>query len=178
VWAHVEARPADAPWCRQVIRLRSPRPGVSGLLVVLVLAGLLVMHGIDATALAHGSRGDATLSPTERHVMEQPGPDAGERAIAVPGSVTSQEMASPPDASHTGAAGAGDRAGHVGWGHVAALCLAVLATFATSTVRRLLAGVRARTAAGGGPVAGRLVRLPKVFRPPGVPRVELCVLTC
>lgn len=161
-----------------MIRLRSPHPGVSGLLLVLVLAGLLVMHGIDATVLTHGSRGDATLSPTERHVMEQPGPDAGEQAIAVPGSVASEEMASPPDASHTGAAGAGDRAGHVGWGHVAAMCLAVLATFATGTVRRRLVGVRARTAAGGGPVAGRLVRLAKVFRPPGVPRVELCVLTC
>ncbi|HET6774993.1 MAG TPA: hypothetical protein VFH36_16880 [Acidimicrobiales bacterium] len=159
-------------------RLRSPRPDVSGLLVVLVLAGLLVMHGIDATALAHGPRGDATLSPTERRVMEQPGPDAGERAIAVPGSVASGEMASPPDASHTGVAGAGDRAGHVGWGHMAAVCLAVLATVATSTVRRLVAGARARTATGGGPVAGRLVRLPRVFRPPGVLRVELCVLTC
>jgi hypothetical protein len=56
--------------------------------------------------------------------------------------------------------------------------LAVLATIATSTVRRLLASARARIAAGGAAVAGRLVRLPKVFRPPGARRIELCVLTC
>jgi hypothetical protein len=160
-----------------VIRL-VPRPGISGLLLVLTLAGLLAMHGIDETALAQGSGGDAAPSPTARHGMEEPGPDAGEWAIAVPGSLASEQLASLQDASHTGAAGAGDRAGHVGWGHVAAVCLAVLATIATSTVRRLLASARARIAAGGAAVAGRLVRLPKVFRPPGARRIELCVLTC
>jgi len=159
-----------------VIRVRSPHSGISGVLLVLALAGLLVMHGFDAGVVAQGSGGEAAMSPAARHGME-PGSGAGEPTMAMGGSVGSEQSAF-RGAGHRGEAAADGHAGHVGWGHVVAVCVAVLATFAAGAVRRLLASVRARIAGGRAPVAGRLVRLLKVFRPPGPARVELCVLTC
>lgn len=146
-------------------------------MLVLALAGLLVMHGLDAGAITRSSGGEAATSHPARHrTQSELGRD--DRTGGMHGPARSEQSMSPLNASVTAEARTDDGAGHVGWGHVVAMCVAVLATMVTGAVRRLLASARSRITARGASVAGGLVRLPRVFRPPGPARIELCVLTC
>lgn len=167
--------PPVTQWCGGMIRVRSPRAGVPGVLLVLALAGLVVMHGLDAGAVAHAGV-DVSTPSTAGHGMA-PGPGEVERVV---GSVGARRSALPGhgDAGPTAAAGPDGRAAHVGWGHIVAVCVAVLATCATGAIRRLPAGPGARICRCRAPVAGGSARRPAVVRPPGPARVELCVLTC
>ncbi|HEX6422503.1 MAG TPA: hypothetical protein VFZ79_03430 [Acidimicrobiales bacterium] len=165
----------SSQWCGRMIRVRSPRAGIPGVLLVLALAGLVVMHGLDAGAVAHAGVEASTPSTAGRGM--QSGSVETERSMAVAGSSRSGQPAH-GDAGRTAETGPEGRAAHVGWGHIVAACVAVLATCATGAIRRLPASPGARICRGRAPVTGGSAHRPAVVRPPGPARVELCVLTC
>ena len=159
------------------MRFRGRRlSGFSGLMLVLALAGLLVMHGFDAVAATGGGDGHV-VSSTVRHDMA---PAAGVSPLsgAMPDSVDSDRARSTGDVGHIRVAADDAAAGHAGFGHVVAMCMAVVAAASTGAVRRLLGGVRASFAAATALAADRLARAVEVRRPPGPGRLELCILRC
>jgi hypothetical protein len=135
------------------------RHWLSGLMLVLAATGLFVMHGPDA-----GSHGGPQLPDPVAMAMPDVEPEHSGAAV------------------HAGAvsldpAGA-EASTHGGWGHVMALCMAVLATAAGQVLRHLLP--RARVALVGlAPVATRWrVRWPGTAGPPAPTHLELCVQLC
>jgi hypothetical protein len=147
--------------------------GFSGLMLALGLAGLLVMHGFDASA-ATGAADGHVASSTVQHDM------APAARVSGMGGATS-DAADPDRAAWTADAGrmrVAAAAGHAGLGHVVAMCMVVAA--GTSAVRRILGGVRAGFAAtvAPAPAAGRLTRATQVDRSPEPGRLELCILRC
>jgi hypothetical protein len=150
--------------------------GFSGLMLVLALAGLLVMHGLDAGAATGGGDGHV-VSSMVRHDMA-PAAGVSQSSGAMPDSADSDRGTSTGDAGHIRVAAADAAAGHAGLGHVVAMCMVVVAAASTGAVRRILGGVRARFAATAAFAAGRLARVVQVGRPPGPGRLELCILRC
>jgi hypothetical protein len=160
------------------MRFRGRRlSGFSGLMLVLALAGLLVMHGFDAGAATGGGSDGHVVSSTVRHDMA-PAAGASQSSGAMPESTDSDRARSTGDAGHIRFAADDAAAGHAGFGHVVAMCMAVVAAASTGAVRRLLGGVRASFAAATALATGRLARAVEVRRPPGPGRLELCILRC
>lgn len=157
------------------MRPRDRRHSISVFVLVLAAAGLLMMHGLDAGSMPATHQGDAATSSLAPGPMRS-GP--GEQPDMTHGAPGSARSMSAGDAGVAARAGGADNGVHVGWGHVVAMCVVVLATVTTVAARHLLGRVRAPFMADFGPGRGGLAPSPRVCRPPGPRWLELCVLTC
>lgn len=159
------------------MRLRGRRLfGFSGLMLVLALAGLLVMHCLDAGAATGGADGHAGSSTVQHDMARAAG--VSQSSGAMPDSTDSDRATSTAGAGHIRVAASDPAAGHAGLGHVVAMCMVVVVAASTGAVRRISGGVRGSFAAAAARAAGRLARAVEVGRPPGPGRLELCILRC
>jgi hypothetical protein len=154
---------------------RRGRPLTRVALLVLAVAGLVVMHGFDAGAVAHGGVNASAATPEGQTPGSQPGHGAGAdhgrpaqtpRSTLLPHAPDHVYEAS-TDLTSSGAAN-----------HLAAVCVVVLAVVAAGVLRRLDGRVRARGAPSVTPARPASARPCRVFRPPRLRLAELSVLTC
>lgn len=144
-------------------------------MLVLALAGLLAMHGLDASGMTHVGA-DTMLSPTEEHAGS-PEAAPGARAAHRPAAM-SQHSTRSPAVHGLVPAKSDDRTSGVAVHHLVAMCIVVLGTVAAGVLHRLLARVRTRRVASVNPALAGAPPPSRVFRPPRLRLAELCVLTC
>lgn len=150
--------------------------GLSGLMLVLGLAGLLVMHGFDVGAAAGAGDGHVITSTAQHDTA--PAADGSNVNGATSGSADSDRATSTGGSGHRRAAATDAAADDVGLGHVVAMCMVVAATGVTG-VHRVLRGVRATLAAAAARAAhGLATAAAEAGRSPGRGRLELCIQRC
>lgn len=154
---------------------RRPLSAIRGLTLVLALTGLLAMHGLDAGSVTAGDDGGVMTSTMRQDLV--PGAGVAQPSGAMPDSAGSDRSEATRGERHVDAAGAA-APGHVGLGHVVAMCVAVVVAATTTAVRHLARGALARFGDVACNTAGRLVRALDAPRPSGPARLELCILLC